>query len=85
MQELKKRKGEHIKNNECVNKLVAGRTPKEYYEDNKDKIKEHEKEYREQNKNKLKEKKKKEYQEANKDKIKEYKKEYRKQNIKKRA
>ncbi len=29
--ELKKKEGEYIKNNECVNKLIAGRTKKEYY------------------------------------------------------
>ena len=52
---LGKKEGEHIKNTECVNKLVAGRSVKEYYEDNKDKLKEYKKEYREQNKDKMKE------------------------------
>jgi hypothetical protein len=47
-----------------VNKYIAERTFKEYYEDNKDKIQEYMKEY------------KKEYSIKNKDKIKEYKKEY---------
>ena len=37
--ELRKKEGEHIKNTECINKNVAGRTDKEYYETNKDKIK----------------------------------------------
>ena len=39
---FKKREGEHIKNTECVNKLVAGRTKKEYN-----------KEYKEQNIDKI--------------------------------
>jgi hypothetical protein len=37
--ELDKREGEHIRNNNCINKYIAGRTMKEYYEDNKEKIK----------------------------------------------
>ena len=53
LQELRKREGEHIKNTECVNKVVAGRTLKEYRDDNKDRIKQQEKEYREQNISKI--------------------------------
>ena len=34
--ELNKKEGEHIRNNECLNKYVAGRTQKEYREDNKE-------------------------------------------------
>ena len=30
LQEIRKREGEHIKNTECVNKVVAGRTYKKY-------------------------------------------------------
>ena len=67
LQELRKREGEHIKNNECVNKYVAGRTYKEYREDNIDIIKEYEKDYYQNNKDKIKE-----YRETHKDKIKEY-------------
>ncbi len=37
--ELEAREGFFIKNNVCVNKFVAGRTDKVYYEDNKDRIK----------------------------------------------
>ena len=33
------REGFYIKNNECVNKRIAGRTKQEYYEDNEEKIK----------------------------------------------
>ena len=94
LQELRKREGEHIKNTDCVNKYVAGRTNKEYYEDNKDKIIEHQKEYRINNKDKIKEhdrqryaenkekinKRKKEYYENNKEKIKETEKKYKEQN-----
>ena len=53
--ELRKREGEHIKNTECVNKRVEGRTNKEYKQDNKDKIREYDREYKEQNKDKMKE------------------------------
>ena len=38
-EELYSREGFYIKNNECVNKCVAGRTKKEYRLDNKEKIK----------------------------------------------
>jgi len=37
--QLLKREGFYIKNNECVNKRVAGRTKQEYYEDNEEKMK----------------------------------------------
>ena len=66
-QELGKKEGFYIRNNDCINKNIAGRTEKEYYEDNKEKIKE----YLQDNKEKIKEQKK-EYYEDNKDKIKEY-------------
>ena len=72
---LNKREGEIIRQNNCVNKCIAGQTNKEYREQNKDKIKE----YREQNKDKIKDYNK-EYKEQNKDKIKEYIKEYYEQN-----
>lgn len=58
---------------DATNKLnvrIAGRTGKEWFEDNKEKLKEKHKEYYENNKEK-----KKEYSENNKDKIKEYQKE----------
>ena len=75
LQELRKREGEIIKNTECINKNVAGRTRKEYYEDNKDNIKEMINEYLEKNKEKITQKRK-EYYETNRDKICEHKKEY---------
>jgi len=66
--ELERKEGEHIKNNDCVNKVIAGRTKKEYYNDNKNKILEKAKEYKEANKNIILEKKKEHY-EANKQQI----------------
>jgi hypothetical protein len=55
--ELHSREGEIIRKYksecECVNKYIAGRTIKEYYEDNTDKIQEYMKEYRKDNKDPL--------------------------------
>jgi gas vesicle protein len=73
--ELNRREGEHIRNNNCINRYIAGRTKKEYREDNKEKIKEQKKEYYEDNKEKIKQ-----YLENNKEKIKEQMKEYREDN-----
>jgi transcription-repair coupling factor (superfamily II helicase) len=75
-----------IENTECVNKYIPTRTPKEYYEDHKEKISERWKQYYETNKEKLNEKKKeyllknKEKLNENKGKIKEYNKQYRLKN-----
>eukprot|EP00966_Prymnesium_polylepis_P323553 7379732-Prymnesium_polylepis.1 len=69
--ELNRREGEWIRNTKCVNKAIAGRTAKEYYEDNQDKIKD----YREENKEQINAKKK-EYREKSKEKIKEASKNY---------
>jgi hypothetical protein len=44
-QEATRREGWHQRNNECVNKFVAGRTDKEYREDNKDHINEMQREH----------------------------------------
>lgn len=38
VEQLCKREGELIRSYNCVNKCIAGRSVKEYYEDNKDKI-----------------------------------------------
>ena len=77
--ELVKRERDYIKGKACINKVIPGRTDKEYYEDNKELIMLQNKEYYEKNKDKRKaykkankEKialKKKEYYEANKEKI----------------
>jgi hypothetical protein len=84
--ELRRREGEFIKEQGTLNDRIAGRTTKEYFEDNKEQIaefkqkwnknnkektKEYMKEYRKDNKEKLAEKKK-EYYENNKEKILEY-------------
>lgn len=82
-EQLHKKEGEYIKNNECVNMVVAGRGNKEYYQDNIDKIKEKKintsKIYYENNKEEIKQKSLK-YHYDNIDKIKECKKKYRDDN-----
>jgi len=88
-EELHRREGELIRENKeiCINLNIAGRTPKEYRETNKERIKEQSKEYKETNKEQIKEykreyyknnkEKNKEYREANKERFKEYMREYR--------
>jgi len=93
-EELLQREGYYIRNNNCVNKNIAGRTKKEweeenkqyikilqkdYYDENKEQIKEQHKKYYEQHKEHIKEQTK-EYCEKNKENIKEWKKQYREQN-----
>jgi len=78
--ELDRREGEIIRDNECVNKIIAGRTRKEYRIDNVEKIKEDRKKYRLVNTDKIKEYDK-EYYLNNADKLKEYQKGYRLNNI----
>jgi hypothetical protein len=73
-EELHQREGWWIKNNPCVNKTIAGRTKKEYHQDNKENIKEYKREYHQDNKDKINEHKR-EYHQDNKDKINEHKKE----------
>jgi len=51
--ELEKREGEIIKSLVCVNKIIAGRTPKERYEDNKDEILKRNRLYEIKNKEKI--------------------------------
>lgn len=36
--QLATREGHHIRNTECVNRVIAGRTSAEYYQDNRDRI-----------------------------------------------
>ena len=92
--ELHRKEGEFQRSMECVNKLIAGRTMKEWKDDNKEIIKEKDKKYREDNKEKIKEKNKvyyddnkekvnkrnKEYEENNKEKVKERRALYKKNN-----
>lgn len=54
--ELYKIEGEHIKNNNCINKIIAGRNKKEYIKDNKEIINDKERAYRLLNKKKTTEK-----------------------------
>jgi hypothetical protein len=68
-EQLERKEGEYIKNNECVNKLVAGRTKVEYIEDNKENISNKGKKYYKVNKDILLDKSK-EYYEVNKEKLK---------------
>ena len=58
-EELLRREGHHIKLNDCVNKYVAGRTRKEYYNDNQERLLTEKKQYRQDNIEMLKEKDKK--------------------------
>ena len=73
--QLNKRERFYIESNECVNKNIPGRTKKEYYEANKEAIKDQNKEWREANKEQIKE-----YKEANKETILENKKKWREAN-----
>lgn len=66
--ELERREGEHIRNNECVNKVVPGRTKQEYRDTHKEETRETNKIYRETNKEMLSQKDK-EYYAQNKEKI----------------
>ena len=81
-QQLDKKEGDYIKNNECVNKKISGRTHKEYNIDNAEKIKKYRidnidktKQYYKENTDKIKEQQK-QYYIINADKIKEQKRQY---------
>jgi hypothetical protein len=69
--QLKAKEAKYIREMDCVNRNVPGRSGIEYYKDNKDKIKEHRKKYYHENQDKIKE-----YEKVNQDKIKNRKKEY---------
>jgi len=69
--ELHQRERFYIERNECVNKCVPLRTKHEYYNDNKEQIKENVKNYRESHVNEIKEYQKK-WRQDNKEKMKEY-------------
>ena len=79
-EELHKREGEIIRETEnCVNKRIAGRTKKQYREDNREVIKEKKKQYREDNREMVLLKKK-QYYENNKNVILSQQKEHRDEN-----
>lgn len=77
--ELMKCEGKWIKDLECVNRCVVGRTQKEYYDENKEAIIEQHKAYYLSNKEKVLEKCK-AYREANKEKVLEQMKAYQEAN-----
>ncbi len=70
-EELHQREAYYIKNNDCVNKFIPGRTKSEWREDNKEYLKEVKKEDYINNKEKVLERSKKRYEEK-KEEIKEY-------------
>ena len=45
-EDLLRRQGFHIKNTDCLNKIVSGRTKKEYYDDTREHHLEHQKQHR---------------------------------------
>ena len=77
--ELEREEGQYIRNIDCVNKQIAGRTSKEYYKDEKKNFCYKGKIYRENNKAKIAVKMK-EYREKNKEKIAIKDKKYREKN-----
>ena len=85
--EAEAEEGHYQRNNNCINRNIAGRTPKEYnkeyYTNNKNQILEHNKKYYIDNKENISERKK-EYYNNKKDKMLEYQKEYYKNNKDKR-
>ena len=66
IEELHSREGEWIRQMGTLNQIVSGWTPRQYREDNEDKLREQKQQYREQNKDKIKQ-----YRERNKDKMRE--------------
>ena len=80
--ELNKREGEVIRELATINKNIAGRTNKEWREENANKLKEKKKKYYKDNTDKINEKHK-EYYEENTYKLKEYRKKYYEDNLEK--
>lgn len=70
-EQLNKREGEIQRERNCVNRCVAGRTPVEYYQDNKEKKLQYSRQYNEANREKLLEYQQQHYQ-ANREKRLEY-------------
>ena len=52
-EELRKKEGEYIKNNECINKKIAGRSQPEYVNDNRDMINARRREWTNKNKERI--------------------------------
>ena len=81
--ELRSREGQYIRKYDSYkngyNMLISGRSMTEYYQDNKEQLKEQVKKYRDDHKDKIREQKK-EYYQDNKEKINEYYKKYKELN-----
>ena len=75
-EELNKKEGEHIRANNCVNKVIPCRTKKEYEKDNQEYIKEQHKKQHQKNRIHRREQQK-QYYEKNKEQIREKHREYR--------
>jgi len=73
--ELHKREGKFIRSNNCVNKMIPGRDMKQYYQDNKERIKQRIRKHYQDNKDVINQRRK-QYREVNKDEIKKRKKQY---------
>ena len=73
--ELLQLEGKYIRELDCVNKIIVGRTVKEYREDNQEQISEQRKQYRENNKENTKEYAK-QYYEENREQLAEKQKQY---------
>ena len=69
--ELNRKEGEYQRAIECINHDIAGRTPKEWVQDNKEKLAKYHKEYQQDNKEVIATQKL-EYYQANKETFKEY-------------
>ena len=74
-EELLKKERDYIEQIDCVNKVIPGRSKKEHYKANKDRISEYNKEHYKANKDRISE-----YKKANREKITEYNKEHYKAN-----
>lgn len=70
-EELHKIEGKYIREMECVNRCIAGRNKKQYYQDNQEQKKQYSKQYYQDN-----QEKQKQYYQDNKEKITEQKKQY---------
>ena len=81
--QLFKKEGEFIRKMDCVNRCIAGRTHKEHYKDNRDKLLEQRKQYYQENKGKI-QGYKKQYQQDNSEKIQGYKKQWYQKNREKK-
>ena len=79
-EELEAREGHHQRKNQCINKFIAGRTDKQYYQDNRERILEQCRIYRDEHKEERKEYDKQRY-ENNKDEINEQQRQYRQDNL----